>query len=116
MEWMDSAQLPVSVLTGFLGSGKTTVLNYLLRQKAMAGTLVIVNEFGEIGLDHELIESSDEDTILLQSGCLCCTIRNDLVETLESVFRRRARGEIKDFGPGGDRDDGVADPAPFCRP
>jgi G3E family GTPase len=109
------AQRPVSVLTGFLGSGKTTVLNHLLRQPAMAGTLVVVNEFGEIGLDHELIESSQEDTILLQSGCLCCTIRNDLVETLESVFQRLGRGEV----PGFDRivieTTGLADPAPILQ-
>ena len=87
-----SQRLPISVLTGFLGSGKTTILNRLLRDPGAAKTLVIVNEFGEIGLDHDLIESSNEDTILLQSGCVCCTVRNDLVETLQRVAAERDRG------------------------
>src|SRR3954468_11625559 len=81
----------------------------------MAGALVIVNEFGEIGLDHELIESSQEDTILLQSGCLCCTIRNDLVETLESVFQRLERGAIPGFDRIAIETTGLADPAPILQ-
>jgi G3E family GTPase len=108
-------QVPVSVLTGFLGSGKTTILNHFLRQPAMAGALVIVNEFGEIGLDHELIESAKEDTILLQSGCLCCTIRNDLVETLESVFARAAHGAMPRFDRVIIETTGLADPAPILQ-
>ena len=68
---------PVTVLTGFLGAGKTTLLNHLLRQPALAGTAVLVNEFGEIGLDHLLVEKLDENTVLLNAGCLCCTVRGD---------------------------------------
>ena len=70
--------LPISVLTGFLGSGKTTLLRHLLAHPGMEETAVIVNEFGEIGLDHLLVEKIDEDAVLLNSGCLCCTVRDDL--------------------------------------
>ena len=83
-------RLPVSVLTGFLGSGKTTLLGRLIRQPDMGRTAVVINEFGEIGLDHELVESVDEDTVVMDSGCLCCTIRGDLVETLRGLIRKRA--------------------------
>ena len=72
----------VSVLTGFLGSGKTTLLSRLLRHEDMAKTAVIINEFGAVGLDHMLVEASDENIVQLNSGCLCCTIRGDLVFTL----------------------------------
>ena len=68
-----SSLIPVTLLTGFLGSGKTTVLNHVLKQPDMAATAVIVNEFGEIGLDHLLVERSSEDILLLNSGCLCCS-------------------------------------------
>jgi Ni2+-binding GTPase involved in maturation of urease and hydrogenase len=74
-----TALIPVTLLTGFLGSGKTTVLNHVLKQPGMAATAVIVNEFGEIGLDHLLVERSSEDVVLLNSGCLCCTVRGDIV-------------------------------------
>ena len=106
-------RLPVSMLTGFLGSGKTTVLNHLLRQPELAKTLVIINEFGEIGLDHELVERSSEDMVLLQSGCLCCTIRGDLIETMRSLFLRRVRGEIPEFDRVVIETTGLADPAPI---
>ncbi len=69
--------IPVTVLTGFLGSGKTTLLNKLLRRPELADTAVIINEFGEIGLDHLLVEEAKEDTILMSSGCLCCSIRGE---------------------------------------
>ena len=107
--------IPISVLTGFLGSGKTTALNRLLRQPAMAGTMVIVNEFGEIGLDHELIETADEDTVLLRSGCLCCTIRNDLIDTLQSLSRRRELGSSHAFDRIVIETTGLADPAPILQ-
>jgi G3E family GTPase len=77
--------LPVSVLTGFLGSGKTTVLRHLLGHPAMAKTAVVINEFGEVGSDHLLVETAEEDTVLLNSGCLCCTVRGDLIETLRRL-------------------------------
>lgn len=91
-------RLPVSLLTGFLGSGKTTVLNRLLRHPDLARTAVIINEFGEIGLDHDLVESTTDELMLLQSGCLCCTIRSDLVDALRDLFLRRVRGEVPPFG------------------
>jgi G3E family GTPase len=108
-------QIPISVLTGFLGSGKTTVLNHLVRQPALSAALVIVNEFGEIGIDHDLIESTDEETVLLQSGCLCCTIRNDLIDTLRSALRKRGRGEIPAFDRVVIETTGLADPAPILQ-
>jgi G3E family GTPase len=107
--------VPISVLTGFLGSGKTTALNHLLRQPGMARVMVIVNEFGEIGLDHELIETADEDAVLLRSGCLCCTIRNDLIETLQDLACRRARGEMAPFDRVVIETTGLADPAPILQ-
>ena len=109
----DGQRLPVSLLTGFLGSGKTTVLNHLLRQPALAKTAVVINEFGAIGLDHELVESSSEEMVLLQSGCLCCTIRGDLLDTLRNLFLRRVKGEIPAFNRVVIETTGLADPAPI---
>lgn len=106
-------RIPVSVITGFLGSGKTTLLNRLVRHPGMGETAVIVNEFGEIGLDHELIESSDENTILLGSGCLCCTVRGDLVDTLGDLSIRRLKKEIPPFQRVVIETTGLADPAPI---
>ena len=106
-------RLPVSLLTGFLGSGKTTVLNHLLRQPELEKALVIINEFGEIGLDHELVERSSEDLVLLQSGCLCCTVRGDLIDTMRSLFLRRERGEVPEFDRVLIETTGLADPAPI---
>src|SRR3546814_5164110 len=90
-------RMPVSILTGFLGSGKTTLLKALLAHPGMNRVAVIINEFGEIGLDHTLIERVDEDAILLNSGCLCCTVRGDLLDTLKSLNTRRAKGEVAPY-------------------
>jgi G3E family GTPase len=105
-------RIPVSVITGFLGAGKSTLLNRLLRHPDMGETAVIVNEFGEIGLDHALIASSSEDTVLLNSGCLCCTVRGDLVNTFRDLTAKRDRGEIRPFRRVVIETTGLADPAP----
>ncbi len=108
-----SQRLPISVLTGFLGSGKTTTLNYLIQQPALSRTLVLINEFGEIGLDHDLVAQSKDDVVIeMSSGCLCCTIRGDLVNTLRGLFLRRVKGEIE-FDRVVIETTGLADPAPI---
>ena len=104
---------PVSVITGFLGSGKTTLLNALLKHPGMAETAVLVNEFGEIGIDHLLFEALDDDVVLLAAGCLCCTIREDMVASLRSLFERRAGGGVPEFRRVVIETTGLADPAPI---
>jgi G3E family GTPase len=108
-----SSLIPVTLLTGFLGSGKTTVLNHVLKEPGMAATAVIVNEFGEIGLDHLLVERSSEDVVLLNSGCLCCTVRGDIVDTLTNLFVDRVKGKIPFFVRVAIETTGLADPAPI---
>ncbi len=104
--------IPLTVLTGFLGAGKTSLLNRLLQDPALANSLVIINEFGEIGLDHLFVEKVDGDMMMMSSGCLCCTIRGDLVATLEDAIRRRDNGRIKPFDRVVIETTGLADPAP----
>jgi G3E family GTPase len=108
-----ASRTPVTLLTGFLGSGKTTVLNHVLKQPEMAATAVIVNEFGEIGIDHLLVEKATDDVVLMQSGCLCCTIRGDIADTLVNLFVDRAKGRIPGFERVVIETTGLADPAPI---
>jgi G3E family GTPase len=109
------ASTPLSVITGFLGSGKTTTLSRLLADPRMSKAAVIINEFGEIGLDHLLVTRPREDVILLANGCLCCTVRGDLVDTLSGLFVDRARGKIMDFDRILVETTGLADPLPVLR-
>jgi G3E family GTPase len=102
----------VSLLTGFLGSGKTTLLNRLLRAPGMQRTAVLVNEFGDIGIDHALVEQVDESMVTLSAGCLCCTIQGDLSRTLRELFVRRVKGDVPPFRRVLIETTGLADPAP----
>jgi G3E family GTPase len=105
--------LPFHVVTGFLGAGKTSFLNALLKGPALGGALVIVNEFGEIGLDHWLYETLAGEVALLASGCLCCQLRGDLIETLHDLFARRDSGALTPFSRVIIETSGLADPAPI---
>ena len=106
-------RIPVSVITGFLGSGKTTLINHLLNDTAMADAALIVNEFGDVGIDHALVDSAFENTILMESGCICCTIRGDLVDTISDLFAKAANGSIPDFSKIVIETTGLADPVPI---
>jgi G3E family GTPase len=111
---MAEPAITVSVLTGFLGSGKTTLLSHLLRQPELSRAAVIINEFGEIGLDHELVEASDDTVVALTTGCLCCKVRSDLTETLHDLLRRRDAGALPQrFDHIVIETSGLADPAPI---
>ena len=107
------APIPVSLITGFLGSGKTTLLGKLLRHPGMADTAVIINEFGEIGLDHQLLEAAKDEPVVMSSGCLCCTVRSDLVDTMRGLWLKRVRGTIPQFKRVVIETTGLADPAPI---
>jgi G3E family GTPase len=112
---MADERLPVMLLTGFLGSGKTTLLNAWLQTTDLANAAVIVNEFGDIGIDHALIASSSDNTIELSTGCLCCTVRGDLVDTLRELQVKRAKGEVRAFDRVVIETTGLADPAPVIQ-
>ncbi len=105
-------RVPVIVLTGFLGAGKTTLLNHVLSQPEMAGTAVLINEFGEVAVDHHLVEKIDETLVVLDSGCICCTVRGDLVRALKELFQRAVRGELAPVSRVLIETTGLADPAP----
>ena len=105
--------IPLTIFTGFLGAGKTTLLNRLLVAPELADTLVLINEFGDVGLDHLFIEKVDGDMVLMSSGCVCCTIRGDLVNTLEDLLRKLDNGRIKPFRRVILETTGLADPAPI---
>lgn len=109
------APIPVSILTGFLGSGKTTVLNHVLQGQDMADTAVIINEFGEIPIDHLLVEQAIENTVVLQNGCICCTVRGDLVDTLLDLVRRSQQGLLPPFSRVAIETTGLADPTPIIQ-
>jgi len=105
--------IPVNLITGFLGSGKTTLLQRLLADPALADTAVLINEFGEVGLDHHLLERIDDTMVLLQSGCLCCTIRGELSESMKDLLSRRERGVVPPFRRLVVESTGLADPFPI---
>lgn len=109
---LEDIRVPVTLLTGFLGAGKTTLLNHLIRDPEAGRIAVIMNEFGDAGLDHDLIEEATEETILMQSGCLCCSIRGDLLKTLGKLIARRDHGDLT-FDRVVIETTGIADPGPI---
>jgi G3E family GTPase len=110
-----AGRIPVTLITGFLGSGKTTLLSRLVRHPDMAGAAVVINEVGEIGIDHDLVTMASENISLLANGCICCSVRTDLQETLRDLFARRHAGEVPDFDRLIIETTGLADPAPVVQ-
>ena len=108
-----AAKVEISVLTGFLGSGKTTLLNHLLQHPEIDETAVLINEFGEVGLDHLLVSEISDDVLLLSSGCICCTVQGELVDSLKSLYLRRLAGQIPKFKRVIIETTGLADPIPI---
>jgi G3E family GTPase len=105
-------RLPVIVLTGFLGSGKTTLLNRILQHSTMAGTAVVINEIGEVGLDQHFLDAADTDVVMLSNGCLCCRVMEDLEDTVSNIYSRRTEGELPTFERLIIETTGLADPGP----
>ena len=118
MTWSRDAlagKIPVTLVTGFLGSGKTTLISKLLRHPDMRRVAVVINEVGEIGIDHDLVTMSSENITLLANGCICCSVRTDLQETLRDLFAQRRVGEVFDFDRVVVETTGLADPAPVVQ-
>jgi G3E family GTPase len=109
------ARIPVSIVTGFLGAGKTTLIRELLESPEGANTALIINEYGEIGIDNALLRASSDATVLLGNGCLCCTVRSDLQESLRALFADRARGAVPSFRRVVIETSGLADPGPLLQ-
>jgi G3E family GTPase len=109
------ARIPVTVVTGFLGAGKTTLIRELLTRPEGANTAVVVNEFGEIGIDHALLRSSSDTTVLLGNGCLCCAVRTDLQDSLRTLYAERAQGAVPSFQRVVIETSGLADPGPVLQ-
>ncbi|EJF98252.1 hypothetical protein MEI_00751 [Bartonella vinsonii subsp. arupensis Pm136co] len=112
---MKTTRIPLTLITGFLGSGKTTFLNHMLRDPLLAECAVIINEFGEVGIDHLLVEKTTEGIIELTNGCLCCNLRSDLIDTLTDLIDRIDRGELKQLNRIIIETTGLADPAPILQ-
>lgn len=112
---MPANRILVTVVTGFLGSGKTTLLNALLKHPDMSRAAVIVNEFGEIGLDYDLVERSDETVVQLENGCLCCTVKGDLIDTFRDLYLQRKGGILPPFDRVVVETTGIADPGPVLQ-
>src|SRR5580704_5679413 len=112
---VSQSRIPVTLVTGFLGIGKTTLINAALRAPELAKTVVVVNEFGEVGLDHLLFARSSDSVVVLENGCLCCTVRSDLVGTLNSLYHARQAGEIAAFDNVVIETSGLAEPAPVLQ-
>ena len=110
-----AGKIPVTLITGFLGSGKTTLISRLVRHPDMHRVAVVINEVGEIGIDHDLVSQSSENISLLANGCICCSVRTDLQETLRDLFARRQVGEVFDFDRVIIETTGLADPAPVIQ-
>lgn len=110
-----AGRVPVTILTGFLGSGKTTLLNGLLRDPAWSDSAIVVNEFGDVGLDHLLVEGAKDNILLMDAGCLCCAVLDSLPATLADLFHRRARGDVPPFRRLLVETSGLAEPGPILR-
>ena len=107
--------IPVTIITGFLGSGKTTLLNHLLKHPLLSDAAVIINEFGDVGIDHLLVTAPAENMVLLDTGCLCCTVRGDLVQTLTDLYRKRESAVVPPFSHLIIETTGLADPVPVLQ-